>query len=143
MDHTAVDDIKIRGQRMLQKGEREAVRQSIETLTALLAEGLSPEQGGPIDVSDDILDAALKVKMQAALGQTNVAKLIAQSICTSYRQRFVEDVNELCGNELPAEKQEFVASRFNIVLAYWLRAAADSVQEDTKDFYDLEAVRGS
>lgn len=142
MDQTAVEKVSIAAERLLEKGDREALRQMVLRLNELLLRGLSEEQGGPVPTDPEILAVALRLQMRKVRDQTNVGKAVAQRLCENYRETFIQDVTVMCGSQLTREEEELVAAKFNIVLCYWLRTAAELIQSDTKDYHDLEVVGG-
>ena len=141
MNQTSVENTVIVAEKLLEKGDREAIRQMVTRLGELLHRGPTEEQGGPVGTDPDVLKTALKLQMRKCRANHKLGMLVVSHLCASQRQRFVEEVNGLCAGTLTLEEQEYVASRFNVPLCYWLRTAAELVQRETKDYHDLEVVR--
>ncbi len=131
MNQTAVETALIQAERLLEHGDKEAIRQIIERLNELLRRGPSVDQGGPVGVDDDVLAAGLKIQMKKLREHSRLGRTIAEQISVSQRETFVRDVNGLCGGALTLEQQEYVALRFNSLLCYWLYSAAEFIQRDS------------
>lgn len=138
MNETAVDEALIQAERLIEHGDREAIRRTITGLSALLLRGPNVDQGGAVGVDDDVLEAGLKIQMRKLRESSRLGLVIAEQISASQRETFVRDVNGLCGGDLTLEQQEIVALRFNSLLCYWLRTAAEFIQREHSEESERE-----
>ncbi|KKK75940.1 hypothetical protein LCGC14_2868660, partial [marine sediment metagenome] len=83
MNETAVDEALIQAERLIEHGDREAIRRTITGLSALLLRGPNVDQGGAVGVDDDVLEAGLKIQMRKLRESSRLGLVIAEQISAS------------------------------------------------------------